>query len=72
MEKLEIKKMAVSKPSLKIAKNTTKNIPQEDNSIALSAWPSRTFLSLTFFESQKMTYQIKNAVKYKNTASNKA
>jgi hypothetical protein len=29
--------MAVSKPSLKIAKNTTKNMPHEDISIALIA-----------------------------------
>ena len=35
--KLEIKKIAVSKPSRKIAKNTTKNMPHEDISMALSA-----------------------------------
>jgi hypothetical protein len=72
IEKLEIKKMAVSKPSRKIAKNTTKNMPHEEISIAFKACPSRTFLSLTFLDSQKITYQIKNAVKYKKTASNKA
>ena len=72
IEKLEIKKIAVSKPSRKIAKNTTKNIPHEDISMALRAWPSNTSLSLTFLDNQKITYHIKNAVKYKKTASNKA
>ena len=72
IEKLEIKKTAVSNPSRKIAKKTTKNIPQEEISIAFRAWPSNTFLSLTFLESQKITYQIKNAVRYRKIASNKA
>ena len=35
MEKLEIKKMAVSKPSLKMAKNTTKNIPHDKGTIGV-------------------------------------
>ena len=37
IEKLEIKEMAVSKPSRKIAKKTTKNIPHEEISIAFKA-----------------------------------
>ena len=72
IEKLDIRNMAVSKPSRKIAKNTTKNIPHEDNSIAFRACPSKTFLSLTFLDNQKITYQIKKAVRYKKIASNKA
>ena len=72
IEKLEIRKIAVSNPSRKIAKNTTKKMPHEESSMAFRACPSKTFLSLTFFDSQKITYQIKKAVKYKKTASNKA
>ena len=49
IEKLEIKNTAVSKPSLKIAKKTTKNTPQEDSSIAFKVFPSSSFLSLTCF-----------------------
>ena len=37
IEKLEIKNIAVSKPSLKIAKNTTKKIPHEEISMAFNA-----------------------------------
>ena len=72
IEKLEIKKIAVSKPSRKIAKKTTKNMPHEDSSIAFKAWPSKTFLSLTFLDNQKITYQMRKAVKYKKMASNRA
>ena len=63
IEKLEIKKTAVSNPSLKIAKKTTRNTPHEDNLIAFKVLPSSSFLSLTCLESQKITYQIKMAVK---------
>ena len=70
--KLEIKNTAVSKPSLKIAKKTTKKTPHEDSSIAPSVFPSSSFLSLTCFDSQKITYQIRIAVKYKKIASKSA
>ena len=39
IEKLEIKKTAVSKPSLRIAKNTTKKTPQDESWIAFRVFP---------------------------------
>ena len=72
IEKLDIRNTTVSKPSLKIAKNTTKNTPHAEISIALTVWSSSAFLSLTFFDNQNTTYQIKNAVKYKKIDSNSA
>ena len=72
IERLEIKKTAVSKPSLRIAKNTTKKTPQEDSLIASRVFVSSSFLFETFLESQKITYQIKIAVMYKNIPSKRA
>mgnify|MGYP001570594453 CR=1 FL=1 len=63
IEKLEIRKTAVSKPSLRIAKNTTKKTPHDESLIAFKVLPSSSFLSLTCLDSQNMTYHIKKAVK---------
>ena len=72
IEKLEIRNTAVSKPSRRIAKKTTKNTPHEESFTASRVFSSRAALSLTFFDSQKITYQISMAVRYKNIASNSA
>ena len=72
MEKLEIKNTAVSNPSLRIAKKTTKKTPHDESLIALKVLPSSSFLSPTCLDSQNITYHIKNAVRYKNVPSNRA
>ena len=69
MEKLPIKNIAVSNPSLRIEKKTRKNIPHPAVFKALEVWPSRTALSLTFFANQKITYQSNPAVMYIKVAS---
>ena len=72
IERLEIRKIAVSKPSLRIAKNITKKTPHDDNLIASRVLVSSSFLFETFLESQKITYQIRIAVIYKNMPSKRA
>ena len=61
--------MAVSNPSLRMAKKTRKKTPNPAVFKALEVWPSKISLSLTFFDNQKITYQSNPAVIYINVAS---
>ena len=72
IEKLPIKNIAVSNPSLRIAKNTTRKTPHPDAFIAFLVSFSNPVLSLTCLDSQKITYQRRPAVIYINTPSKRA
>ena len=55
IEKLLIRKIAVSNPSLRMAKNTNKNKAKLDPATAVLTELSISFLSLTCLASQKIT-----------------
>ncbi len=72
IEKLPIRNIAVSKPSLKIAKNMMRKIPQPALSTAWLASSFKAAVAPTCFESQKITYQIRPAVAIMATPSKSA